>query len=445
MRDPDGATSIECDRIVRTVTLPSSDHHFLKSDTAKKFAQEGLITDFQINENLIISKKIPFVSYPFEWCDSQFFDAGHLTIEIESRAILAGYDLKDSSAWNIVFEGGFPRFVDLLSFTPLTSHLWHAAGQYGRHFLTPLNISSQRGLRAHTAFLIWLDGYPPEVAREILGLSRYLTRQWPLMLGSGRWGNPSERNSTTKYQVLQEVTSFRIALNTALRWMLDGVRPRRPKLVKSKGLWTSYRGNRSHYQENSLQEKIQIVVKWVAAINPAWVVDLGCNDGEFSDLVAGLGASVVSIDSDHDCIEALYQRNKSQQRIYPVIAPLDDLVGGRGWDGEEYRGLIGRLEGNMDLVLVLALIHHLAVGNSIPLSYIARTIAKISKKYAIVEFIDPTDLQMKNICAHHNRNPCDFSVEAQRKAFINAGFTIDGEEKLSGTERYIVLLRKFVA
>lgn len=60
---------------------------------------------------------IPFISYPYEWCFSQLKDAALATLRIQRMALDFGMTLKDSSAYNIQFNGGKPIFIDTLSFT----------------------------------------------------------------------------------------------------------------------------------------------------------------------------------------------------------------------------------------------------------------------------------------------------------------------------------------
>lgn len=79
--------------------------------------------------------KLPFISYPSEWCFSQLKDAALLTLELQLLAVNHGFTLKDATAYNVQFVNGKPVFIDLLSFEKLREcRPWDAYGQFCSHF-----------------------------------------------------------------------------------------------------------------------------------------------------------------------------------------------------------------------------------------------------------------------------------------------------------------------
>ena len=128
---------------------------------------------------------------------------------------------------------------------------------------------------------------------------------------------------------------------------------------------------------------------------PRWVLDLGANTGEFTLLAAQHGARVIAVDSDHECIERLYLETCRSPNyataIHPVVAQLDDLCGGRGWRGREAPGLVDRLAGQCDIVMMLGLLHHLMLACAIPVGEIAAFAAELSRDTLIVEAVSERD------------------------------------------------------
>ena len=223
--------------------------------------------------------------------------------------------------------------------------------------------------------------------------------------------------------------------------MLAGTKPRSGHAAS--GHWKDYTDNRSHYESQALLAKQQQVHAWLENLRPDWVADFGCNTGEFSQIAASCGANVVAIDADHDAVQNLYLANCTKgNRIFPVLALLDDLSGARGWAGAEFPGLVSRLEQQFDVVMMLALIHHLAVSASIPLETIARFAAQCTKKWLIVELIGADDPQMQLLCTRHLRIPGEFSTNRQRDAFLTAGFVLEAENLLLPSSRTLLLLRR---
>jgi len=88
-------------------------------------------------------QKVPFISYPYEWCFSQLKDAALATLEIQSMALKHGMILKDSNAFNIQFVNGRPLLIDTLSFERYEpGKPWVAYRQFCQHFLAPLVLMS---------------------------------------------------------------------------------------------------------------------------------------------------------------------------------------------------------------------------------------------------------------------------------------------------------------
>ena len=425
--------------VIRSLPVPVGVDHFLRSALAADLVRQGKLVGFELLDGqTAVATRLRFVSQPTEWCDAQLFDAAGLTLDIQQQATAAGFDLKDASAWNILFAGTQPMFCDLLSFQAHTREKWWAAGQFARHFIVPLWLAQQRGLHAMDSFKCWRDGVDPQQACALLGVKRYLHRCWPLVAGAA--GTAVADNAPAAALPSERIRAFRARLYASMRWMLDGVRPKAGRAADA-SLWSGYMGDRGHYPASSLTEKQQQVHDWLAQLTPDWVVDIGCNTGEFSVMALDAGAQVIAIDADHACIERLDLAHLGQPRLHPVVAAADDLGGGRGWAGTEQPGLPARLAGSVDLVLMLAVLHHLAVGASVPLLQIARFAKACTRRWLIVEWIHPEDPQLALLARQRCREPGEFSLQRQRQAFVDAGFVVAGELSLAPASRTLALLK----
>jgi SAM-dependent methyltransferase len=212
-----------------------------------------------------------------------------------------------------------------------------------------------------------------------------------------------------------------------------------PRLAQSKH-WKGYRDHRSHYSATALAQKTDRLNRWLEALQPKVVLDLGANTGEFSDIALATGACVVSVDQDHDCIQTFFQRHQGSKLAHCGLIQLDDILGGRGWAGTETQSLTQRWTNQFDVVMLLALIHHLAIGSSIPLSAIAEFCTRIAKRALIVEWVSDADPMLRTLCMQRNRDPLDFTVSAQRHAFERAGWAVAEDFALDGSIRTMALL-----
>lgn len=440
MRDPEARLTFSDDKVWRRLRRPLDRHHFLYSDLARQWQDRGDLVNFEIvDDNVLAARRIPFVSFPTEWCDLMLYQAGELTLRLQREAIEANYDLKDASAWNIIFEGGRPVFCDLLSFVPLVQKRWHAAGQFARHFILPLLISQKRGLPAHKAFHAWRDGMPHDVARQMLGAERFLTRYWPLMTEANIHSSTDVALVSEAKASIDDIRQFRTGVQVALGWMLSGVNPK-SRTSNISTTWGNYINERDHYTGDDLDMKREKISHWLKDLKPKNVLDLGCNSGEFSCLAADAGADVLALDGDH---EAIMRGAASQSsRIHFLVASLDDLRGGFGWNGTEFPGLPTRLHGHSDMTLMLALIHHLALGTSVPLDIVADFAATCTRRWLIVELISPHDAQIKVLKRQRNRDDPFPSLDIQEAIFVAAGFKCRERLILSADTRMLLLMEK---
>lgn len=435
MRDPAGRLQFSHDKVIRT--LASADLRelgFLRHRAATALVDSGRLIPFAFRGDVVIeSPRLPFVSYPFEWCDAQFRAAGLLTLDLAGEALAAGHELKDASAWNVIFDGARPVFCDHLSFQPLRRREWWAFGQFARHFVFPLAVSRLRGLRAHESFALYRDGLPPEKARSLLGARRFLTRLWPLLLERHAQAVPTAAAT----EAGKSGKPFHQGLIDFSRPLLAAGRGAGRSPVR----WDDYTNTRSHYSAESSRLKQDCVQRWLAHLAPAWVVDLGCNTGEFTHMAARTGANVIAVDYDHDSIERLHTGLEKAQRVHCVVGHLGDLSGGRGWRGTEFPGLAQRLESRADVLLMLALIHHLVLSEGIPLDEVVQLAAHVSRGHVIAELLDDTDPMVAELAAQRDKGTDDFSLQRQLQAFATR-FDVLEQVSVPQTARTLVLLKK---
>lgn len=432
MRDPAGRITFEGEWVFRRLHAPAQPDHFLHSALAATWVDRGDLVAYEwLDSRTLRSPKIPFVTFPTEWSAEQFHRAATLTLKLQSEATAAGWDLKDASAWNVVFDGLRPVFVDLLSVEPLQNKLWRAAGQFTRHFLLPLLMEKKHFLEPRQCMALWRDGMPPDVARRMLGASRFMSRYWPIM-ASGSLEQTTVILSQQAAMPLEKIQSFRNGLHGSLGWILSGLNPRRGRARAT--TWGNYEENRDHYLEEALAFKRTTISSWLSELRPSWVLDIGCNAGEFSEIAVASGARTICWDADSEAIATLCERHADDDSYHPILCPVDDISGGLGWMGMEFPGLATRLEKGVDAILMLAITHHLAIAGGVRLDDIFDFAAKITRKSIILELLSGDDTRVIQLCQQYNRSPCDFTIEKQYTAALSKGFVVNQTVRLSPSE-----------
>ena len=363
-------------------------------------------------------ERVPFVSYPYEWCAAQLRDAALLTLQIQEIALDHGMTLKDASAYNIQFRGGTPVFIDTLSFEPYTAGKpWVAYGQFCRHFLAPLvlmhYVDPAMGglLRSH------LDGVPLLLASRALP---WRTRVKPGLLMHLHLQARLERQRSTEggAEAEQSAKSSTLSLQ-GLRGILDSLRG----AITGMGsrtvatTWADYYEH-TNYSDASAKSKAEGVRRFLAQAKPATVWDMGANTGVYSVLAVEAGAQCVAFDVDHGAISTLYAREKvGGKGILPLLVDLSNPSPDLGWAHRERDSLVGR--GPVDCVLALALVHHLCIGNNVPLPNVAAFFASLGH-HLIVEFVPKEDSMVTRMLAARDDVFPDYTVEGFRSAFAGS-------------------------
>src|SRR5919109_2075597 len=330
---------------------------------------------------IIQPEPVPFISYPYEWSFSQLKDAALATLSIQRRALKVGMSLKDASAYNIQFVRGKPTLIDTLSFEIYKEgQPWVAYRQFCQHFLAPLALMALRDVRLSQLLRVYIDGLPLNLASELLpAKTRFnfgLLTHVHLHAGAQKRYADAEVKSRAATMSKQAMTGLIDSLDSTVRkldWKPGGTE------------WGNYY-DMSNYSDAAFEHKKQLVREWSAKVKPSLIWDLGANNGTFSRVAGEGGAFVVSSDIDPAAVEQNYRQMKGEktENILPLLLDLTNPSPAIGWGNEERDSF--RARGPADLVLALALIHHLAISNNVPLPQLAAFFAE-SGQWLVIEFV----------------------------------------------------------
>ena len=380
---------------------------------------------------------VPFISYPYEWSFSQLKEAALLTLHIQKRALDFGMGLKDASAYNIQFIEGRPILIDTLSFASYTEgEPWIAYRQFCQHFLAPLALMAYRDVRLGQLLRIHIDGVPLDLASQLLPLRSRLSISLLMHLhlharAQRRYADKSVRRTEVKRRMSHHglvgiIDSLHGGVNR-LRWDPTGTE------------WVDYY-HASNYSDAALEHKRTLVGQFLARIDPDTVWDLGANTGLFSRIAAELGIFTVAFDVDPGAVERHYRNCITNEinNVIPLVLNLTNPSPGLGWGHEERKSLLDRAPAGA--VLALALIHHLALGNNVPLTHIATFFGQLSP-WLIIEFIPKSDSQVGRLLAMREDVFPTYTQEGFEQAFSQT-FTIKDQVPITESERILYLMQR---
>jgi ribosomal protein L11 methylase PrmA len=196
----------------------------------------------------------------------------------------------------------------------------------------------------------------------------------------------------------------------------------------------------TNYTEAAFQHKQRLISDWVKEIKPAQVWDLGANTGVFSRLAAKQGAFTVSFDIDPAAVEQNYQQMRAdkEENLLPLLLDLTNPSPAIGWHHHERHSLSGR--GPVEMVFALALVHHLAISNNVPLPQLAAFFADLGK-YLVIEFVPKSDSQVQKLLQSRQDIFDDYTQEEFERAF-EEHFRIEKREHIQESERVLYLMGK---
>jgi hypothetical protein len=179
--------------------------------------------------------------------------------------------------------------------------------------------------------------------------------------------------------------------------------------------WAEYYED-TNYSKSAFGEKQEIVKQMLMKVKPASVWDLGANTGIFSRLACSLGVTTIAFDIDPGAVEINYQEVKKnkEENLLPLVMDLTNPSSAIGWANQERQGIIER--GPADVILGLALIHHLAISNNLPLEMVAEFFSRTGK-WCIVEFIPKDDSQVQRLLSSREDIFIDYTQSGFEKAF----------------------------
>ena len=382
---------------------------------------------------IIRPRQIPFISYPYEWCFSQFKDAALVTLKIQKIALKHDMSLKDCSAYNIQFLRGKPVFVDTLSFEKYREgQPWVAYRQFCEHFLSPLALASYKDIRLNQLLRVNLDGVPLDLTNSLLPIRARLNFK---LLTHIFLHAKSQTHFAAREVKLSRLRMSKISLTGLASDLQSAVE--KLNWTSKKTTWVNYY-DKSTYSESALANKKRIVDDFLGKRKLETVWDLGANVGIFSRLAKDKAKLVVSFDNDPTSVEKNYvnvKKNK-ETNILPLVLDLTNPSPSIGWGSEERTSLIDR--GPADVVLALALVHHLAIANNVPLILVARFLSKICKKL-IIEFVPKDDLQVKKMLSSREDIFRDYTRQTFEVEFKKY-FRIRTSKKLKNSKRILYLM-----
>lgn len=368
---------------------------FIEEIIKKKLFPETRVSDINVQDYklTIEHEKILHWNYPYEWSFDMLKDAALVVLEVNNIAFKYGYEILDGHAYNVVFNFNKPYYIDMGSFGKVKESS---------------DISKQGYEIFYSQFYIplylWSRGYP-DIARSIYlnrsSIDNYEFFKIKYKFFESRFFY-EVYNIVKKLSITEDASinlkvknkylrSIALKIKSSFKADYKYFNNKIDKLEspKKNSTWKHYHTDVTP-EKNKRFQRIKDIIIGLNNVNS--LLDLASNQGKFAEYIYNNTEidEVIATDYDKEAVNLMYLRFKSNDtKILPILSDVVRPNARQKDDSKELRV-------KSDLVVALAITHHLVLTQSIPLDYIFKTFSSYSNKYVIIEFM-PLGLYFGNL------------------------------------------------
>jgi len=371
------------------------------------------------------SDKIELIIYPYEWGFEQFKAAALFHLDFLQYCLDNNYTLKDATPFNVQFVNGKPVFIDHLSIVKYSSGSpWMGYKQYCEMFVAPLVLSANVKGRWVKQLMMNLEGYSLEEVADILPFRcRFKSLAFIHIISLSKFKSSDQGR---KFQIPKKKIKFIIK---HLFVELEVLKP-----IGQKQNWLNYKSD-FPYSASELNHKNELLSSWLTKEDSGLLLDVGANHSDFVNDVRKFFREVVLLDSDQAVVDDLFL-NQVSNGSKIVEMDITMMSPSLGLNLTERSSFLQRIK--PDVVLGLALVHHLFHQRNIPLAKIAELFNLFTGKL-IVEFVDYTDEKYQVIENPENQHP--YNKALFEKSFSKY-YKIKEQSEVKKGKRYMYLMEK---
>ena len=322
---------------------------------------------------------LPLISYCSEWSPMMFRDYVLFMLDFISELDRVGLGLQDPSLYNTTFHNG--RFI----YVDYSGIFWDKTNWFIMQTFIELHINTLVMLtKSQAKGYLYLQN--PRMVAKYADIAGYLNQQ----------------EAVRYHEILTICEKATVSgdVNKVCELLKDYVQLVTTDFA-SVSDWTGYQDvlySHMHGQQDYTQKQKE-VLSLVRSVAPTTLLDLAGNMGYYSIALSKSLKYAVTIDIDSGISDSAYEMIKkfSVNNVHPIclnfITPTPAIYRNNAVYTDTIHPYIkGALERfQCDMVLVLAVIHHLALSQGLTFEEIIGQVFLFTNRYVIIEFIDRED------------------------------------------------------
>lgn len=358
------------------------------------------ITDYTLEGYALVVEHdaVPFVIYPHEWSFDMFRDSALAILEVIEVTGRFGWGMMDFNPFNVLFHSCRPVYVDLGSLFPLKKEEVDEQGadyhKFLKTFWRPLSIWSSGDSFLAQRIISCPSSFMPDMSWWLYRHSdlRMLSPKF-----SARWARRTDRwlRKVAKLLYRGKILSM-LPSSLASRLPVEML-VRTPALLREKMLrlpqpppspWDNYHTRYLEADQIVSTPRFDRVLEIIKSLDCASVTELGGNQGLFSLLMARKTGIKKIVCTDYS--------SSAVNRFYNYCKTRPAELEGRNIEAAVINFMLPELAPRLsepskrlqaDLVVTLAVTHHLVLSQKFHIQEVLRTIAAYTRKFAIIEFM----------------------------------------------------------
>ncbi len=401
--------------IQKILKIRSIAEYLIETEEVSQEEVKLLKLDTETNIKVFKHKKIDYISYPYEWSFHRLKDAALHHLKLHINLLKNDATLIDAYSYNIQFNNYSPIFIDIMSIKEYTEgEFWVGHKQFCESFLNPLVLKSKLGVDYNNWFKGNLEGINTGDLSKLLKFRHMFS--WNIFYNIfllnyfEKKYKKNEDLKKTKNKKLKK--NYYLSILTNLVSFIENLKPK-----KIKSVWGEYSRDNT-YNDEEKRNKYKFVSDYFNNNKSNRVLDLGCNNGEYSKIALNSGCNnVIGLDFDLNAIDEAYLISKKERlNFFPLYFDVSNPSSNIGWRQKERKGFTERL--NFDTVLALAFEHHLAIAKNIPLEDVINWITSLAPN-GIIEFVPKNDETIQSMITLKGDIFPNYDIENFKRLLLN--------------------------
>ncbi len=362
------------------------------------------ISDLKFEDHKLVleHERIEVITYSSEWSFEMLKASAKVIIDVNKVLFKYGFETKDAHYNNIVFDKYIPKFVDIGSFHRRKNpKYWECKDEYYRSFVYPLkiwaagnsqlakrSISDPSSLLLRYEYTLYKHPFLRVIPKSIITKASFLLE---VLRNLSKFDldnmlivhNPEFKRKVLKILHKISICGFLPHNSINLNRLERKVKRIKRPVYSSK--WGDYHSRVNKAELFKAGGRFDMIINLIKEYNLTEIFEIGGNQGMLSIELSKFIDKIICSDYDEVAVDGLYLNIlETKSKITPVLLDIMHPIYLNSPFIEKSKP---QVRFKSQATLVLAVTHHLILGQKKSIDEIFETILQYTKEYLFIEFM----------------------------------------------------------